>query len=59
MLTQVPVGIGKAIDIATANGDDLTLALAVISMTILIVAFNLTVWRKVYNFAIKRYTYNR
>jgi len=59
VLTQVPAGIGKTIVIATNSGDLLTLALAVISMTILIVTFNLTVWRRVYHYATKRYTYNR
>jgi NitT/TauT family transport system permease protein len=59
LLTQVPSGIGKTIVIATGHGDILTLALAVISMTILIVSFNLIVWRRVYHHATKRYTYNR
>ncbi len=59
VLTQVPAGIGKTIVIATDSGDLLTLALAVISMTVLIVVFNLTVWRRVYHYATKRYTYNR
>jgi NitT/TauT family transport system permease protein len=59
LLTQVPSGIGKTIVIATGQGDILTLALAVISMTILIVSFNLIVWRRVYHHATKRYTYNR
>lgn len=58
-LTQVSVGIGKTITIATTQGDTATLALAVISMTILIVAFNLTVWRRLYHYTTKRYTYNR
>jgi NitT/TauT family transport system permease protein len=58
VLTQVPVGIGKTIDLAAISGDNLTLALAVVSMTVLIVAFNLTVWRRIYHYATKRYTYN-
>ncbi|MDV3277546.1 MAG: ABC transporter permease subunit [Nitrososphaerales archaeon] len=58
VLTQVPAGIGKTIDLAAFSGDNLTLALAVISMTVLIVAFNLTVWRRIYHYATKRYTYN-
>jgi NitT/TauT family transport system permease protein len=58
-LTQVPNGIGKVIVIATNQGDYLTLFFAVLSMTVLIVAFNLTVWRRVYHYATKRYTYNR
>lgn len=59
LLTQTGVGIGKTIVIATNNADYLTLTLAVVSMTILIVAFNLTVWRRVYHHVTKRYTYNR
>ncbi|MDV3294058.1 MAG: ABC transporter permease subunit, partial [Nitrososphaerales archaeon] len=59
LLTQVGAGIGKTITIATGQGDYLTLTLAVLSMTALIVAFNLTVWRRVYHRATKRYAYNR
>ena len=57
--SQVATGIGKLIDVATGNADYLTLTLAVLSMTVLIVAFNLTVWRRVYHHVTKRYTYNR
>jgi NitT/TauT family transport system permease protein len=59
LLTQTGVGIGKTIVIATNSGDALTLTLAVASMTVLIVTFNLTVWRRVYHHVTKRYTYNR
>jgi NitT/TauT family transport system permease protein len=58
-LTQVSAGIGKMITIATSQGNDLTLFFAVLSMTILIVAFNLTVWRRIYHRVTKRYAYNR
>ena len=58
-LTQVTYGVGKVITLATAQGNYLELTLAVLSMTVLIVAFNLTVWRRVYHFTTKRYTYNR
>jgi NitT/TauT family transport system permease protein len=60
-LSQVPVGIGKVITIATNVGsaDNLILFLAVVSMTVLIVGFNLTVWRRLYHRVTKRYTYNR
>jgi NitT/TauT family transport system permease protein len=40
-------------------GDGLVLTLAVLSMTALVVAFNLIVWRRVYHFVTKRYAYNR
>jgi NitT/TauT family transport system permease protein len=59
LVTQVGTGIGKTIVIATNKGDLLTLFLAVLSMTVLIVLFNLTVWRRVYHYVTKRYTYNR
>lgn len=59
VITQVSNGIGKVIVQANINGDLLTLALAVLSMTALVVAFNLTVWRRVYHFVTKRYAYNR
>ena len=58
-LTQVGSGIGKTIVFALNGGDYLTLTLAVLSMTVLIVAFNLVVWRRLYNRVTKRYTYNR
>jgi len=58
-LTQVSAGIGKMITLATNRGDYLSLFFAVISMTVLIVSFNLIVWRRVYHHATKRYTYNR
>jgi NitT/TauT family transport system permease protein len=59
LLTQVGTGIGKIITVATNHGDIAMSALAVLSMTVLIVAFNLTVWRRVYNHVTKRYAYNR
>ena len=58
-VTEVAVGIGKTITQATNSGNNLTLFLAVISMTVLIVAFNLTVWRRLYHRVTKRYAYNR
>ncbi len=58
-LTQVGSGIGKTIVIATNNLDYVTLTLAVLSMTVLIVAFNLLVWRRVYHRVTRRYSYNR
>lgn len=59
VLTQVGAGIGKSITLATACNDITMLTLAVLSMTALIVAFNLIVWRRVYHHATKRYAYNR
>ena len=57
-LTQVGIGIGKTITLATDSGNLETLFLAVVSMTVLIVAFNLTVWRRLYHRVTKRYAYN-
>jgi NitT/TauT family transport system permease protein len=58
-LTQVAAGIGKTITIATNQGNNLTLFCAVLSMTVLIVTFNLTVWRRIYHRVTQRYSYNR
>ncbi len=58
-VTQVGTGIGKVIVQATNSVDYVTLTLAVLSMTILIVSFNLIVWRRIYHHVTKRYTYNR
>lgn len=72
-LTQVGDGIGKIIVVMTDTpatqhlvtyegvtvSPDLTLALAILSMTALVVTFNLTVWRRVYHYVTKRFAYNR
>ncbi len=61
-ITQVKYGIGKVIAVATnqgPHGNLVTLTLAVLSMTVLIVTFNLTVWRRVYHYTTKKYVYNR
>ena len=58
-ITQVGIGIGKTITQATDSGNLEVLFFAVVSMTILIVTFNLTVWRRLYHNVTKRYTYNR
>jgi len=57
--SQVSTGIGKLIDVATYSSDYLMLTLAVVSMTVLIVTFNLTVWRRIYHRVTSRYAYNR
>ena len=58
-LTQVTAGSGKTIVYATNQADYLTLALAILTMTALIVGFNLIVWRRLYHHVTRRYTYNR
>lgn len=57
--TQVNIGIGKTIALATQSQNLLVLTLSVLSMTALIVVFNLTVWRRVYHYTTKKYAYNR
>ena len=61
LFTQVNTGIGKIISVATNStpADLLTLYLAIASMTLLIVAINLTVWRRAYHYTTRRYAYNR
>ncbi len=61
VLTQVNSGIGKAIAVATVSvpPNYETIFLSVTSMTVLIVVFNLTVWRRLYHRVTKRYSYNR
>ncbi len=59
VITQVGSGIGKTIVIATNSADYVTLTLAVLSMTVLIVGFNLLVWRRIYHYVTSRYAYNR
>ncbi len=49
----------RMIDANHGAGDGLVLALAVLSMSAVVVAFNLIVWRRVYHFVTKRYAYNR
>jgi len=58
-ITQVSIGIGKMITVATAQQNYLVLFCAILSMTVLIVSFNLVVWRRIYHHVTKRYTYNR
>ncbi|MCL5068786.1 MAG: ABC transporter permease subunit, partial [Thaumarchaeota archaeon] len=57
--TQVQMGIGKTIALATQDQNLAVLTLSVLSMTALIVVFNLTVWRRVYHYTTKKYAYNR
>ncbi len=60
--TKVGTGIGKTLYEATIqkpSADYLVITLSLISMTALVVAFNLTVWRRVYHATTKRYAYNR
>jgi NitT/TauT family transport system permease protein len=58
-LTQVGIGIGKLIDIADLQGNLLLLGLSILSMSALVVTFNILVWRRLYNRTTKRYVYNR
>ncbi len=58
-LTQVSIGIGKLIDIADLQGNLLLLGLSILTMSTLVVMFNIIVWRRLYNRTTKRYVYNR
>ncbi len=58
VLTQVGQGIGKLLDIATYSGNLPLLGLSIVSMSLLIVAINLTFWRWAYNYTTKRFSYN-
>jgi NitT/TauT family transport system permease protein len=55
VITQVPDGIGKLLDIATEKGDITLLFLSLVSMVALIVSFNFLVWKRLYNYSTKRY----
>jgi NitT/TauT family transport system permease protein len=57
--TQVTFGIGKVIAENTYGGHLWIAYLAIISMTVLVITFNLTVWRRVYHYTTSRYVYNR
>jgi NitT/TauT family transport system permease protein len=57
--TQVQYGIGKVIAQATYSNNPVLLTLAVLSMTALVVTFNLTIWRRVYHVTTRKYVYNR
>jgi NitT/TauT family transport system permease protein len=58
VLTQVGVGIGKLIDTSSQLTDLTLFFLCIVSMTILIVVFDLTVWRKIYNYTTRRFSYS-
>jgi NitT/TauT family transport system permease protein len=58
ILTQVGTGIGKLIVISSGSSDLTLFFLCIISMTILIVVFDLTVWRKVYSITTKKFSYS-
>lgn len=56
-ITQVSTGIGKLIDLAAAQGDLLMMGLCLLSMSSLVIAFNIIVWRRLYTKTTKRYVY--
>jgi NitT/TauT family transport system permease protein len=58
-ITQVSIGIGKVIDIAATNGDLLLMGLSLLSMSALVITFNILVWRRLYARTTKRYAYVR
>ncbi|MEM3638275.1 MAG: ABC transporter permease subunit [Conexivisphaerales archaeon] len=58
-VTQVSIGIGKVIDLAAANGDLLLMGLSLLTMSALVITFNILVWRRLYARTTKRYVYSK
>jgi NitT/TauT family transport system permease protein len=59
VITRVPNGIGVLLNEATNRGDLLLVALTIFSMTTLIVAINVLLWRRLYKYTTKRFSYRR
>jgi NitT/TauT family transport system permease protein len=57
--TRVTNGVGVLINVAINKGDLVLLGLTVFSMSALIVAINLLLWRRLYNYTTKRFSYRR
>lgn len=55
LLTQVGTGIGKVIDQAVFSGNMLLMALALASLTIMVLLINRLVWQRLYNKVTSRY----
>ncbi len=55
VLTQVGTGIGKVIDQAVFSGNMLLTAMALASLTIMVVLINRLVWQRLYNKVTSRY----
>ncbi|MDG6938882.1 MAG: ABC transporter permease subunit [Nitrososphaerota archaeon] len=56
-ITQVSLGLGKLLDLATQGGNITLIGLCVLTMSLFIVTFNIAVWRRLYNRTTKRYSY--
>jgi NitT/TauT family transport system permease protein len=59
VLSQVSNGIGKLLDIAAFKGDLFLMELTIISMTGLILAVNILLWRRLYRYTTTRFSYAR
>jgi len=59
VITKVPNGIGVLLNVSTNNGDLVLMGLTIFSMTVLLVALNLTLWRRLYKYTTKRFAYRR
>lgn len=59
VITRVSNGVGVLINEAVNKGDLTLLGLTVFSMSVLIVAINLLVWRRAYKYTTKRFSYRR
>jgi len=59
LITRVPNGIGVLLNVGTNDGDLVLISLTIFSMTVLLVATNLLVWRRLYKYTTKRFSYRR
>jgi NitT/TauT family transport system permease protein len=59
VITRVPNGIGVLLNVATNTGDLVLMGLTIFSMTVLLVAMNLSLWRRLYKYTTKRFAYRR
>ena len=59
VITRVPYGIGVLLNVGTNSGDLVLIGLTIFSMTALLVAMNLLLWRRLYKYTTKRFAYRR
>jgi NitT/TauT family transport system permease protein len=59
IISQVSYGVGKLINVATDTGDLLLMGLSILSMTAIVLIVNILVWRRLYKYTTKRFSYRR
>jgi len=59
VITRVSNGIGVLLNVGTNIGDLTLIGLTIFSMTVLLVAMNLLLWRRLYKYTTKRFSYRR